>query len=446
MNRVDSDICRQGQCSNFGSSRLGFKANNRTNFFQYTFDASGTASFNLTSSLSSKTTFGAQYFRSIFARNGANSSVLPPGATTVTAGAVPGADESSTFKVNAGTFLEQSFAIRDRLFVTGGFRVDQNSTFGTKTTSAFYPKGSISWVISEESFFPKPRFLSQLRLRTAFGQSGNSPGSNDALPFFVAANANVADQGTAAVVFSALGNPDLKPERAGEFEGGLDVDLFDNRASVTLTGYKKKTRDALVQRVLPPSGGVSASRFENLGSVQNSGFEASLRAQLLQTEKIGFDGVLNYAINNNKLVSLGTVPPIIGADIREVPGYPLFGVWQRRILAFNDFNNDGILTANEIIVSDSAMFIGRSSPHVEVSFSPGLTSGRACWITPTSITRAATGSRTQRAHPLQPAAQLQRAVEPRISPVGTGARRGAARSPVANGGWLLGEGRLHEAT
>ncbi|MFL5583349.1 MAG: SusC/RagA family TonB-linked outer membrane protein [Gemmatimonadaceae bacterium] len=372
INRVDSDICRQGQCSDFGSSRLGFKDNNRTNFFLYTFDASGTAQFHMSDALTSKTTFGAQYFRSIFARNGASSEVLPPGATTVTAGAVKDADESSTFKVNAGLFFEQTFALRDRLFVTAGFRDDQNSTFGTKTTSAFYPKGSISWVVSEEPFFPKVGFISQLRLRTAFGQSGNSPGSNDALPFFVAANANVQDQGTAAVVFSAVGNPNLKPERAGEFEGGLDLDMFGNRASITLTGYKKKTRDALVSRTLPPSAGVSATRFENLGSVQNSGFEASLRAQVLQLDRIGLDGQLNYSVNNNKLVSLGSVPPIIGADIREIPGYPLFGVWQRRILGFTDFNGDGILTANEIIVSDSAMFIGRSSPHVEMNFVPGM--------------------------------------------------------------------------
>jgi outer membrane receptor protein involved in Fe transport len=372
VNRVDSDICRQGQCSDFGSSRLGFKSNNRTNFFQYTFDASGTAQFHVSDAVSSKTTFGAQYFRSIFARNGAGSTTLPPGATTVTAGAVPSADEASTYKVNAGTFMEQTFALRDRLFVTGGFRVDNNSTFGTKTSSAFYPKGSVSWVISEEPFFPKYGFLSQLRLRTAFGQSGNSPGSNDALPFFVAANANIADQGTAAITFSAIGNPDLKPERAAEVEAGLDIDMFDNRASVTLTGYKKKTRDALIQRILPPSAGVSTSRFENLGSVQNSGFEASLRAQVLQMKQIGVDGLLNYSINNNKLVSLGGVPPIIGADIREVEGYPLFGLWQRRILSFNDINSDGILTANEIVVSDSALFIGRTSPHVEMSFTPGL--------------------------------------------------------------------------
>jgi TonB-dependent SusC/RagA subfamily outer membrane receptor len=70
-NRVDTDICRQSQCSDFGTSRQGFKSNNRTNFFQYTFDASSTAQFQLTSALSSKTTAGVQYFRRNFARNGA---------------------------------------------------------------------------------------------------------------------------------------------------------------------------------------------------------------------------------------------------------------------------------------------------------------------------------------------------------------------------------------
>jgi len=371
-NRVDSDLCRQGQCSDFGSSRLGFKINARTNFFTYTFDVSGTAQHQMTSAITSKTTVGAQYFRSIFARNGAFSSTLPPGATTVTAGAVPGADESSTFKVTAGTFMEQTFSLHDRLFLTGGVRVDNNSTFGLQTKSALYPKGSLSWVISEEPFFPKPKFLNQLRLRTAVGQSGESPGSNDALPFFAPATANVADAGTAAVIFSAIGNPDLRPERATEVEGGLDLDMFDNRASITLTGYKKKTRDALVSRILPPSVGVSAARFENLGSVQNSGFEASLHAQVLQMRMLGLDGNLSYAINNNRLLSLGVVPPIIGADLREVVGYPLFGVWRQRILGYSDINGDGILTANEVIVSDSAMYLGRSSPHVEVTFTPGM--------------------------------------------------------------------------
>jgi len=369
--RVDSDLCRRSQCSDFGTSRLGFKLNNRTNFFKYTFDVNSTAQFQLTEAITSKTTGGVQYIRSTFHRNGASSEDLPPGATTVTAGAVPDADEATTYSVTAGFFGEQTFSLRDRLFLTGAFRADNNSAFGTKTTVAIYPKASLSWVISEESFFPKPRFLNQLRLRTAFGQSGTSPGSNDALPFFAATSANIADQATPALIFSAVGNPNLKPERATEVEGGFDLDMLDNRVSLAVTGYNKKTRDALISRVLPPSAGVSDARFENLGSVRNSGLEVSLRGQVVNTRRVGFDAAFNYARNNNKLLSLGGVPPI-GAELRHVEGYPLFGVWTREILAFSDINGDGIIAANEVVVSDSIRYLGKSSPPVEITFSPGL--------------------------------------------------------------------------
>jgi len=370
-NRVDAQLCRRAECSDFGTRRLGFKGNNRTNFFKYTFDVSSTAQFQVSEAITSRTTGGAQYFRSTFHRNGAFSEDLPPGATTVSAGAVPDADESTTYSVNAGFLGEQTFSLRDRLFLTGGFRADNNSAFGTKTTVAIYPKASLSWLISEEGFFPKPRFLNLLRLRTAYGQSGESPGANDALPFYIGTTASIADQATPAIIFSALGNPNLKPERATELEGGVDIDMLDNRVSMALTAYSKKTRDALVARTLPPSAGVAAARFENLGAVRNSGFEASVRGQLLQTRLVGFDATLNYANNSNKLLSLGGVPPI-GAELRHVEGYPTFGVWSREILSFTDINGDGIIAANEVVVADSLRYLGRSSPRVEMTFSPGL--------------------------------------------------------------------------
>lgn len=371
-NRVDSDLCRQGQCSDFGTSRLGFKLNRRTNFFDYTFDVSSTAQFKLSSALASKTTAGVQYVRTVFERNGAEGDVLPPGAITASAGANQFAQETSTYKITAGSFVEQTFSLHDRLFLTGAFRADNNSAFGTKTSSIIYPKANVSWVISEEPFFPKPAFLNQLRVRMAFGQSGTSPGTNDALAFYSVSNTLLNDQGSSAVIFSAVGNPNLKPERTGELEGGLDIDMFDNRASLTMTTYKRQTRDALVTRILPPSAGVSASRFENLGSVSNSGFETSLRTQIIQTRPFGFDLNLAWSVNDNKLVSLGNVPPIIGTDLREIPGYPLFGVWRKKILSYTDINKDGILTANEVVVSDSAMFLGRSSPRSELTLEPAI--------------------------------------------------------------------------
>jgi TonB-linked SusC/RagA family outer membrane protein len=378
-NRVDAELCRRGNCSDFGTSREGFRTNNRTNFFQYTVDGSGTATFNLTPTLNSKTTVGLQYFRNVFARNGAAGSNLPPGAITVTAGAVRTASEATSYAITAGLFGEQTFGFRDRLFVTGGLRADNNSAFGQDFDAVYYPKASVSWIISQEDFFPKPRFLNQLRLRAAYGASGVSPGTNDALLFFSPRTANINDQGAAGITFNAVGNPTLKPERAVEFEAGADLSLINERLSLEFTGYRKRTRDALIQRILPGSIGITGSRFENIGSVQNYGFETSVHAQVVRRDNFGFDFGINHSINDNKILSLDNnsvtglpIPIIVGTQIQHRVGYPLYGYWHTALTGFQDKNNDGIITQDEVTVTDTAVYQGRSLPHVEMAFTPAI--------------------------------------------------------------------------
>src|SRR6266566_2070625 len=86
--RLDTDLCRREECVDFGTVKTGFKTDNRTNFFSYTGDARGTATFQLTPTLSSRTTLGMQYLKTVFDRNGAFAENLAPGFTTVDAGAI----------------------------------------------------------------------------------------------------------------------------------------------------------------------------------------------------------------------------------------------------------------------------------------------------------------------------------------------------------------------
>ncbi|HEY2064662.1 MAG TPA: TonB-dependent receptor plug domain-containing protein, partial [Gemmatimonadaceae bacterium] len=71
--------------------------------------------------------------------------------------------------VNAGVFLQQMFGWRDRAFVTGGLRVDGNSTFGSNLGLQRYPKISAAYVLSEEPFWPT-QWISTFKLRTALGE------------------------------------------------------------------------------------------------------------------------------------------------------------------------------------------------------------------------------------------------------------------------------------
>ena len=372
--RGDTQLCRFENCPAVGIDRQGYKIDNRTNFYIYTVDASGTATRRLTDDIESKTTAGVQMYRNVFNRNGASSVTLPPGATTVTAGAVKSADETSSESRTLGSFLEQNIAYRDRLFVTGAVRSDRNSAFGADFKTVFYPKFSASWLPTEESFFPRMGWLNELRLRTAYGASGVQPGTTDAVQFFSPTTQRGEAGDAPAVIFNTLGNRQLKPERSTELEVGFNLTMIDSRLSAEVTRYQKSSKDALISRILPPSLGTGAtSRFENLGEVKNQGWEALINAQLMRGSNLGWDLTINGSLNSNELVSLGGVPPVVGSTQSQKPGYPLYGWWSRGLLGFEDKDGDGIIEYNsnasvsEITVSDTNIFLGQPLPKRELS-------------------------------------------------------------------------------
>jgi len=378
-NRVDTQLCRFANCADVGTDRLGFKRDFRTNFFVYTVDAGATATRRITDGIESKTTAGFQFYRNIFNRNGAVGLTLPPGATTVTSGSVSQADETTSESRTLGGFVEQSFAFADRFFLTGAVRSDRNSAFGADFSTVFYPKVSASWLLSEEGFFPKADWIDQLRVRSAYGASGVQPGTIDAVQFFSTSVFRGESGDQPALVYSALGNRQLKPERSTEVEMGIDGTFLKNRLTTELTYYNKSSKDALISRILPPSIGTGATaRLENLGEVRNSGFEYLINAQIIQRDWLGWDVSLNGNTNDNELVSLGGVPPIVGATQHQKEGYPLYSWWSRRVQGWEDKNGDGIIaynanaTLNELFVSDTAVFHGYPLPRREFALTNSI--------------------------------------------------------------------------
>jgi TonB-linked SusC/RagA family outer membrane protein len=370
--RTETDLCRRANCSDFGTSRLGFSIDNRTNIRNFSFDVATSGTFQPRPSVSAKTTLGAQYVNYAFDRNGAEGDQLAPGTVTPADGAVPSVSASTSYTKTLGVFAEEAVAVRDRLFLTGALRSDQNSAFGTNFHNVFYPKLSASYVISEEEYFPRIPMVDQLRLRATYGAAGTQPGPNDALRYFAAAQVNADRSDVNGIILSSVGNPNLKPERATEFEGGFDAKLLGQRVNLELTYYSKLTKDALISRVLPPSAGVSVSRFENLGSVKNAGVEGQVTAQILDSRRLGWSTTFSASRNDNKLVDLGPVPPIVGTLIQERAGYPLFGWWSRPITGYADENGDGLLSPSEVTVGDTAVFLGYSAPRYEMSLNNGF--------------------------------------------------------------------------
>lgn len=384
--RVDYDLNMNGEGAPItATQRDGYARNARANITNLSADISATANYNPKrwSYLNFKTTLGTQYNNFRQDQNLAGGQTLPPGAQSASANATPNATEATTITKTLGLFVEENLGIRDRVYLTGAVRTDQNSAFGTNFQRVYYPKGSLSWVMSDEDFFPKsgPIFsqISSFRLRVAYGASGVQPGSNTANQTFQTAKASVKGTDQPVEQFQTIGNDSLKPERSTEWELGWDSRLFGNRLQFDLTYYSRSTQDALIAAPLAPSLGIGAtSQQQNLGRVKNAGLEMTIGGPIIDRRAIGIDFNIATSMNANKVVSLGSVTPILGTTNWVIPGYPIRGLFATPITGWQDKNGDGILThsedpnLNEVFVSKDTIFRGYAEPRYLTSFNSGI--------------------------------------------------------------------------
>jgi hypothetical protein len=222
----------------------------------------------------------------------------------------------------------------------------------------------VSWLVSDESFFPHPDVLNSFRLRAAYGASAVSPGTTAALQTFAARTAAIAaDPGSLAgsdtpgLIANALGNPNLKPERSSEFEGGFESDLFGRRLHLDVTYYDKKTRDGIISQPIASSAGAAAlSVLTNIARVESNGLEVAINSTILDRRAFGWDITAAASHNSGKILSLGIDPTtgkplgIVGTgSTRDSVGLPI-NTWFVRPYTFADKDGNGIITPNEVVV------------------------------------------------------------------------------------------------
>ena len=346
----------------------GVRDNTKVNTSVETLDLSVTGELELASGITSRSSLGVQYNQRAVLTNKAAAQQLTPGAETVAAGAVLLTGEATEQSVVAGSYFEETLGLHDRLFLTGAVRVDGSSAFGKGFRAAMYPKAGMSWMLSDEPFWPGIPGIRSLRLRAAYGQSGVQPGpvaalaSESLFPAFVD-NADVNGAG-----LGAIGNRDLKPERQREFEVGVDAEALAGRLAIALTAYDKRSADALVSVPLPSSFG-GGSQWANVGAVSNRGFEGAITARILDRGPVQWDLTLNGSVNNNKVLAVAPdVDAIYGIEGPSiVKGYPLWSYFVYPITGYADGNGDGVIEVGEVTVGTEKAYRGRSYPHTQLS-------------------------------------------------------------------------------
>lgn len=272
-----------------------------------TLDYSGTWSTELGASLTSSLSWGGQLYDDFLSRlNGTGESFAGPGDKDLDSGSLTNVEETRVSETNGGFFLQEMVGWQDKAFLTAGLRVDGHSAFGDDFGWAPYPKVSLAYMISEESFWP--RVVPALKLRTAYGESGKAPGIFDAVKTWDAVS---GDEGLPAVTPATLGDPDLGPERSREYEVGFEGAAIDGRITFDYSWYYQTTVDALIEVQERPSSGfapdadLGGGQLRNVGEIENRGHEAMVNFNVLRRPGLNWDVGVQYSTNDSKVVELG---------------------------------------------------------------------------------------------------------------------------------------------
>lgn len=297
-----------------------------------------------------------------------------------------------------------NYSFNDRYMFTVSYRRDGYSAFGQKHPHANFGSAALGWIISEESFF-NVSWLELLKLRFSYGTNGNrSIGRYSALSDLATGRYVLVIDGQPQYVSqlyaNRLANSDLKWERTGAYNFGIDFSTNQGKINGNVEVYYMKTEDLLVQRTLPNVTGYF-DVFTNLGQVDNRGFEISLNTVNVDNPSFSWRSNFILTHNTNKIVHLyGDLVDVedengnvigqkeaddvtngwfIGHGIDQIWDYEVLGIWQSNEedeaarysrepgdFKLRDVNNDGVYT------NDDKVFQGYTKPRYRVTLGNDL--------------------------------------------------------------------------
>jgi len=237
------------------------------------------------------------------------------------------------------------YTYKEKYVLNASIRRDASSVFGINNRwGTFYGVG-LAWTVSKEEFMSNLAAISNLKLRTSYGKTGN-----DNIPAFLTSSSVWKGTGNNIVysfgddlsfatgsIVNSIPNPNLKWEETSQFDFGFDLGLLHDRVGVTFDYYNRSNKDLLIETQLPLTTGLGnpgqvGTQWINAASMKNSGFETTLTYRS-KPGNFAWDMSLNATYSVNEVTALGTIGDLpiskgefmtgVGNATRTDIGHPL---------------------------------------------------------------------------------------------------------------------------
>ncbi|WP_313515500.1 TonB-dependent receptor [Sphingobacterium sp.] len=221
-------------------------------------------------------------------------------------GSIPGSPGSGTNKWAMNSyFVRGNYSYDDRYSVTLTARADGSSKFGQDKKYGFFPSAGLAWNVANEQFMRDQNTVSNLKLHTSYGITGNSEIDPYSSLFMIGAGTTLINGNREpSYVVGNLGNPGLQWEKTKTYDAGFELGLFENKLNFDISYYNRTTTDLLLRAPVPYSTGFN-DVWKNIGSVRNSGVEVLVTANPIRRDDLTWNISLNGSYNKNKVLKLG---------------------------------------------------------------------------------------------------------------------------------------------
>ena len=217
------------------------------------------------------------------------------------------AQQNRNISKDRGFFAQEEFNYQDKVIATLGVRGDKSSRNGDANKLYYYPKASLAFNVL--TLAPSVKEISQLKVRGAYGESGNFAPFGAIYTALVPIYINGAG---GSIVDITRGDPNLKPEKQKELELGLDAGVLDNRIGLEFTWYKKDVEDLILKIQTASSSGFS-TKWKNVAAIQNKGVEIGLNLVPVITKDWRWNMQVNWWKNKAKVTQLDVPAFNVGA-------------------------------------------------------------------------------------------------------------------------------------
>ena len=233
---------------------------------------------------------------------------------------------AATTLVNANSY-EHNYAVEsvlsrlaydydDKYYFSASFRTDGSSRFHKDSRWGNFWSVGANWRISQEEFMKDADWIDNLSVKASYGVQGNDRLLDNGYDVYYAWQSfydlGYPNNTMNGAVLSSLENKDLKWEKNGNLNVGVEGRLFD-RVSFSVEWYQRKTSDMLMSFPMATSLGFDGYN-KNIGSMRNRGWDISIATDIFKQQDFGWKLTLMGSTVKNKVLQLADKPEIISGS------------------------------------------------------------------------------------------------------------------------------------